>query len=311
MKKISIAMATYNGERYLREQLDSILSQTISFSELVISDDSSTDATWNIIMEYASKDARIKAFQNERNIGFVKNFEKAMSQCTGDYVALSDQDDIWLPEHLEILLNNIGNKMIATGDAELIDKEGKRLGKKLSYLEYLDYVPEDDLAKAYMIFFFRNANQGTSMLVRKELLALALPIPVLQRIPYHDTWLAIMSCFCGGIARTQDIVTLYRRHDRNITKNKRRKARIRILLAHIRIFQDADRPYLIPAIRERLAKVLNNEQRDFLDSVEMYYKRQYSFFGRVANFFFEMKYYRWIYASKGFFFPNHLIAKLK
>ena len=106
--KVSIALATYNGEKYLREQLDSILSQSIQDFELVACDDCSTDSTLKILNEYAEKDFRVKVFTNEKNLGFKKNFEKAIFLCSGDYIALSDQDDIWTENHLQVLLENIG-----------------------------------------------------------------------------------------------------------------------------------------------------------------------------------------------------------
>ena len=84
---ISIAMCTYNGERFLNEQISSILEQTYRNFELVIVDDNSKDNTINIIKEYQSKDNRIKLFQNNKNIGFLKNFEKAISLCRGDFIA--------------------------------------------------------------------------------------------------------------------------------------------------------------------------------------------------------------------------------
>ena len=90
---ISIAMATYNGAKYLREQIDSILAQTIQDFELVVCDDCSSDDTWDILKQYSDADKRIKVFRNESNMGFKRNFEKAMSLCGGDYIALSDQDD--------------------------------------------------------------------------------------------------------------------------------------------------------------------------------------------------------------------------
>lgn len=140
--RISIAMATYNGGRYLREQIDSILDQTIPFHELIISDDASTDGTWDILTEYAARDPRIKACRNERNIGFVANFEKALRHCSGDYVALSDQDDVWTADHLEALLHKIEGKNLAVGDAEIMDADGLRTGILLSHAENWDYIPK-------------------------------------------------------------------------------------------------------------------------------------------------------------------------
>lgn len=123
-KMISIAMATYNGEKYLREQLDSILAQTVQDFELIVCDDCSTDLTMQILNEYAERDSRIKVFENEENLGFKKNFEKVIGLCSGNYIALSDQDDIWLPEHLEVLYKNIGEKSTSWGNSLLIDSNG-------------------------------------------------------------------------------------------------------------------------------------------------------------------------------------------
>jgi glycosyltransferase involved in cell wall biosynthesis len=194
---ISIALASYNGSKYIREQLDSILAQTYQDFELIISDDCSTDGTWQILEEYASKDNRIRIFENETNLGFKNNFEKAISLCNGEYIALSDQDDIWCQNHLELLLNKIGDKMIACGDALLVNADGISMGFTLSWQEAFDYVPDDDLQKAYSIMYFRSPLQGASMLIKKEFLEIALPIP--EQMEYHDAWFTYLGCFYGGI----------------------------------------------------------------------------------------------------------------
>ena len=98
-------MATYNGGKYLREQLDSILTQTITDWELVVCDDCSKDSTVEILTSYQEQDDRIKIFVNEKNLGFKKNFEKAIGLCSGDYIALADQDDIWHENHLLIIID--------------------------------------------------------------------------------------------------------------------------------------------------------------------------------------------------------------
>src|SRR4051812_17962871 len=95
---VSVAMATYNGARYVAEQLDSILQQTYSLIEIVVVDDGSKDETVEIIKEYQAQHPCIRLYQNEINIGVNKTFEKAISYCSGEYIALSDQDDIWMPE---------------------------------------------------------------------------------------------------------------------------------------------------------------------------------------------------------------------
>jgi glycosyltransferase involved in cell wall biosynthesis len=108
-KTVSVVMCTYNGEKYLREQLDSIIQQTYPINELIVQDDCSTDNTVAIIEEYIQKYPFIKLFVNDHNIGFNQNFKRAAMRATGDYVALSDQDDVWFPEKIEKQVLTIGN----------------------------------------------------------------------------------------------------------------------------------------------------------------------------------------------------------
>ncbi|WP_296023787.1 glycosyltransferase [uncultured Treponema sp.] len=135
--KVSIALASYNGEKYIREQLDSILSQTVKDFELIVCDDCSKDSTLQILREYERKDRRIKIFENEQNLGFKKNFEKAILLCSGEYIALSDQDDIWTKDHLEKLFSIIGKHSLACGNALMVDENGKSLGKNLNEVDGL------------------------------------------------------------------------------------------------------------------------------------------------------------------------------
>ena len=125
-------MTTYNGERYLQEQIDSILNQTYSNFELIICDDCSTDSTIEIISSY--NDSRIKLFVNDKNLGFKKNFEKAIKLCTGEYIALSDQDDIWKSNHLEVLYEKINNKELICGNNLLINENIKQ------YYRFIEFV---------------------------------------------------------------------------------------------------------------------------------------------------------------------------
>ncbi len=105
-------MATYNGEKYVNEQIDSILSQTYQDFELIICDDCSKDRTREILQEYSQKDSRIKLLFNEKNLGFKKNFEKAISMCNGEYIAFCDQDDIWENYKLQFAIEKIENNDI-------------------------------------------------------------------------------------------------------------------------------------------------------------------------------------------------------
>lgn len=109
MKTVSVVMATYNGEQYLSEQIDSILTQSYPVYELIIQDDCSTDGTTSIVRQYMEKYPFIQLFVNEQNVGYNENFRRAAMHATGDFVAFSDQDDIWFPQKLERQVAAIGN----------------------------------------------------------------------------------------------------------------------------------------------------------------------------------------------------------
>lgn len=112
---VSIVMCTYNGEKFLIEQIDSIINQTYPIYELIIQDDHSIDNTWDILKSYQQRYHFVKIFQNKRSIGVNENFFSAIKRATGDYIALSDQDDIWEPYKIERQIGMIGNKMLSSG----------------------------------------------------------------------------------------------------------------------------------------------------------------------------------------------------
>ena len=136
MEQIDIILATYNGEKYLKEQLDSILNQTYTNFRLLISDDCSQDSTKEILKEYEEKDNRIKVFFQEKNLGYVKNFEFLLTKVEGSIYALSDQDDIWNKDKVEKSYNKLKEEHadLVFTDLEMIDEEGKTI--KDSFNDY-------------------------------------------------------------------------------------------------------------------------------------------------------------------------------
>ena len=256
-------MAVYNGERYLRQQVESILKQTVQDFELIMTDDCSKDRTWTLMQELANQDKRIRIYRNDANLGFKDNFQKAISYCTGDYVALSDCDDIWMPNHLEILLDTIGKKTMACGNSTFIDANGNRLGTTLKYQESFDGVPDNDMKKFRSIILFRNTYQGAAMLMRRSFIDKALPIP--DEINYHDTWFASLACLCGGINYTGKSIMNYRRIETSITglRNKRKSKLYRFL--HTRF--DDDRLYILDSIENRLGDELSGNQKKVIEKI--------------------------------------------
>lgn len=286
-------MATYNGAKYIKEQIDSILNQTIQDFELVICDDCSTDNTIKILQEYAQIDSRFHVYLNEKNLGFKKNFEKAISLCKGEYIALSDQDDIWEPNHLELLLDAIGDNVLACGNSAITDEKGNNLGMTLREQETLDYIPLDNLKKAVSILIYRNPYQGASMLMKRDLLKYILPFP--EGGNFHDTWIALVSCFCGGLVYVNNILLKYRRTNNNVTEHKAKKrSRYYHFRGHI-LWKDRK-----PMIDEIIDRVENLTSKDMLllKQVKNMIERNENKWGRTKNDIYKAIHFRTIYSYK-------------
>ena len=212
---ISIAMATYNGERFIQEQLDSILEQSVQDFELIVCDDCSKDSTVDILQKYAAADNRIHVYKNEVNLGFKKNFEKAISLCSGEFIALSDQDDIWEKNHLEVLAGMIAHNSLACGNAIMVDADNQPLGQYLNENEKLYFFPSDGKKYMYRGLLTGNCLQGASMLMKSDFVQRVLPFP--DKVRYHDVWFALCACFENGIVYNFTPITRYRQHGDNIT----------------------------------------------------------------------------------------------
>lgn len=176
---ISVAMTTYNGQLYIREQLDSILNQSLPVDEVIICDDGSTDGTVEILKDYEEKyPDQIRLFENDSNLGYRLNFKKAMSLCKGDYIFLCDQDDVWKKKKVELMLAKMKEmpriQVLATSFT-YIDGKGEKKpvvperGKSNNNL-YLKEVPKGACVKvSFEEYYNHNFFQGCSLVLRKEL----------------------------------------------------------------------------------------------------------------------------------------------
>ncbi len=202
---ISVCIATYNGERYLREQLDSILSQLGDGDEVIVSDDGSTDATLDILNSY-STDKRIKLFHNTKK-GFVHNFENALNNAKGEYIFLSDQDDVWLPNKVEVCTKLLQDNIIVNHNSILVNSKGESFG--------VDFFSHHNSKKGYFNNLKRNSYCGCCMAFRRELLKYALPFP--PNIISHDIWLGLIAEKRGKTTFCNEPLIHYRRHDYNVS----------------------------------------------------------------------------------------------
>jgi glycosyltransferase involved in cell wall biosynthesis len=202
---ISVALCTYNGAKYLPEQMDSILGQSLQNIEIIIADDRSADDTQDIIKNYAEKDPRIKYFINESNLGFNKNFEKAISLTSGELIAISDQDDTWLPDKLRLLADNIGDNWLIFSNSAFVGDGGGLLLNNFK------------LPDSYKGILFYNYVTGHTSLMRRELLKLALPFP---QKGYYDWWLGFVASYHKKIGYLDEVLTQHRVHTQSVIQQR-------------------------------------------------------------------------------------------
>lgn len=206
---ISVCIATHNGEKYIKEQLDSILCQLSTEDEVVISDDGSTDKTIDVILSL--RDSRIQLYQYHQTAkGKVshyyvgKNFENALKQAKGDYIFLADQDDFWMPNKVEKCLEALKTHTLVVHRAEICDGELNPTGR-LMYKD--EFVFKNYLALRVGKYF------GCTTAFRKELLRWILPFP--SELILHDQWIGCMAELTGNVYYEREPLLKYRVHGNN------------------------------------------------------------------------------------------------
>lgn len=207
MGNCSVVMATYNGAKYISEQLDSIFAQTLVPDEIIIVDDCSVDNTWEILNEYAYCNPKIKLYRNNVNLGVVKSFEYALTLSSGEFVALADQDDYWLPNKLELLIKNIGANWLIHSDAYIVDANLNVINKSYNKLK-----PYHD--NSLNMYLMRNNVTGCTVLLHRSLLKLALPFT--PNVIMHDHYLALCARFCDKLTYLDLPLLKYRQHNQNV-----------------------------------------------------------------------------------------------
>jgi hypothetical protein len=203
--KISVCVATYNGEKYIKEQIGSILSQLKFDDELIISDDHSTDNTLEVISQM--RDPRIKVYLNHKEKGYTSNFEHALSKATGEVIFLADQDDVWKPNKVSESLKYLENYDFVVSDAEVVDRNLKVLSPSAF-----------SLGRKYKSFWgnlFKFAYLGCCMCFKRNVLEKAMPFPEKHNLCTHDNWLFIVAAAFFKVKILPLQLISYRRHGNN------------------------------------------------------------------------------------------------
>lgn len=215
-EQIDILMATYNGKKFLKEKIDSILNQTYSNIRLVISDDCSKDGTTEILKEYEQKDKRVEVHYHEYNQGSTQNFEYLLRQVKNEIFMLSDQDDYWLPEKVEKSLETLNqqNADLVFGDLEIVDEKLNTI-----HPSFCDFMLLSRKIKKYInnyrVNYLYNCVTGCTVMAKKKLIKSFLPIPTKSKYLIHDHWMGIQASLHGKLAYMPQKYIKYRQHGNN------------------------------------------------------------------------------------------------
>ncbi|MEZ0609315.1 glycosyltransferase family 2 protein [Fibrella sp. WM1] len=203
MKKVSVCLAAYNGEKHIGRQLASIVNQLGPDDEVIVSDDASTDATHQIVASF--NDSRIKFYTNTGTHGPVGNFQHALSLATGDLIFLSDQDDVWLPDKLTDTVRLLDTHDLVVSDCTIVDEQLNTL--------HPSFFAMRGSRSGFVHNLLKNSYMGCCMAFRRDILILALPIPA--TVYMHDWWIGLLAELNGKVYFYKKPLILYVRHGNN------------------------------------------------------------------------------------------------
>lgn len=244
-KRISVCMATYNGRHFIEEQLNSIFPQLSEYDELIISDDHSTDGTWEFLLDLKAKDSRIRLFQNQGK-GLIANFSNAIEKSTHPIIFLSDQDDVWHPNKIAKTMPYFDNPKtkVVVSDLIIVDNDFEVLVPSYQSLRHTHHGFWHNLVKSSYI--------GAGMAFRAELKKIILPIP--PTVPMHDMWIGLLADYYHGVTFIPDQLVYYRRHGLNASEIKTTASKVQ---------QFKWRWNALQLVRKRIKEIKKKQQNDF------------------------------------------------
>lgn len=213
---VDVLLPTYNGEKYIKEQIDSILNQTHQNIRLIVSDDCSKDNTPQILKEYEQKDDRVEVYIQDENLGVVKNIEFLLKKVKNEFYMLSDQDDVWLPKKIEKSLEKLKeeNADLVFGDLEVVDENLNTI-----YPSFGDFMLLNRKIKKYInsyrVNYLYNCVTGCTILSKKNTIDKIIPIPSKSKYLIHDHWIGIVVALNGKMAYMTEKYIKYRQHGNN------------------------------------------------------------------------------------------------
>ena len=270
MEKVDILLATYNGEKYLKEQLDSILNQTYSNFRLLISDDCSTDNTKKILEEYRNNDNRIELYYQKENLGVIKNFEFLLRKVENNYYMFADQDDIWKKYKIEKSIKKIQDENcdLVYSDLEVVDENLNT--KYESYWKLKGFYRKIKKYNNFESLYLNNFVTGCTIISKKELINKVLPLPNISKYVLHDYWLALIISQYGKISYIEEPLIKYRQHKSNNIGSKKKSSELKSI--------DEIRNLFIEVKKEHFKVFIENEDKFIDDKVKSLNKKALNYY---------------------------------
>lgn len=306
--KIDILMATYNGEKYLKEQIDSILNQTDQDFRLLISDDCSDDNTRQILNEYVEKDSRVVVFLQAKNLGVVKNFEFLMEKVENEAFMFSDQDDIWQKDKIEKSVKKMEETAcdLVYSDLEVVNQELEILYK--SYWKLKGFIKKVKKYNNFQSLYLNNYITGSTMLVKSKWLEKILPLPHKSNYILHDYWTALIVSKFGKMAYLKEPHVKYRQHVDNKIGSKKKSN-------EIEDFEEM-RDLFIKVKKDHFKTFMQNAEVFEDEHIEALNKKSYEYFENLkhvkkANFRNSQLFWKlYKYENFSYAFQNFLILNM-
>lgn len=308
MERVDILLATYNGEKYLREQLDSLLVQTYKNIRIIISDDSSTDATKKILKEYEEKDDRIIFYEQEKNLGVVLNFEFLLKKVESNYYMFADQDDIWNDDKVEKSLKKLKetDADLVFTDLQVVDDELNVINE--SYWDLKGLRQKITQCNSFEALYLNNYVTGCTILAKSETINKILPLPNTSKYVLHDYWTALIISQSGKIEYLDEATIKYRQHKNNRIGSKKKSESLNGLKEIRTLFLEVKKQHFGVFINNQ-EKFLNKEVRELNKKCLEYYTHLENV--KYINFkYWKLFFKLYKYENKKYIFENFLILNM-
>lgn len=295
---VSIVLCTYNGEKYLEEQLNSIINQTYKNLEIIISDDCSTDNTISILEKYKHLN-NFHIFLNKENLGFNKNFELAISRANGYYIALCDQDDAWDLNKIDILVSSIEEESLVYANSMLVDENLISLNKTLEDKLKVNFISSNSMLN----FIFGNCVSAHAVLFKKEIVDF-LNFP---RNIYFDQYIAMVCASKNGVKYINKNLVLYRQHSNNtLAQNgfKKRKSIFHKIKTKLeKKIKDNEELKDIVNVMKNISTI-NEYDKNILEEYSIY-------LNQFSKKYFNLNLFLFLYKNRELLFPISRKSKFK